>query len=186
MMPPVQNRKPRVFRAIELRANLLTTEELRKRYRFGREGINYITELVRENLERGTNKKTALTVEQQVMITLRYFSSGSFIQVIGDTFGYDKSTVSRLVEDVTDAPLAKRNDFIKWPAENNQKRTKCAFYDVASFPNVIGRIDCTHVKIVAPSEDEPAFVNRKGYHSINVQAVCNHEGMFSLTYKKMN
>jgi hypothetical protein len=78
MMPPLQNRKPRVFRAIELRANLLTNEELRKRDRFGREGINYITELVRENLQRGTNKKTVLTVEQQVMIILRYFASDFF------------------------------------------------------------------------------------------------------------
>ena len=43
-----------------------------------------------DTLERGTNKKTALTVEQQVMITLRYFASGSFMQVIGDTLGYDK------------------------------------------------------------------------------------------------
>ena len=125
MMPPVQNRKPRVFRAIELRANLLTNEELRKRYRFGREGINYITELVRENLQRVTNKKTALTVEQQVIITLRYFSSGSFMQVFGDNLGYDKSTLSRVVGDVIDALLAKRNDFIKWPAKNDQKRTKC-------------------------------------------------------------
>jgi hypothetical protein len=103
MMPPVQNRKPRVFRAIELRAKLFTNEELRKRYRFGREGIRYITELFRENLQRGTNKKTALTVEQQVMLTLMYLSSGSFMQVIGDTLGYDKSTLSRVVEDVIDA-----------------------------------------------------------------------------------
>ena len=93
MMPPVQNRKPRVFRVIELRANLFTNEELRKRYRFGREGINYITELVRENLQRGMNKKTVLTVEQQVMIILRYFASGSFMQVIGDTLGYDQFSI---------------------------------------------------------------------------------------------
>ena len=46
MVPPVQNRKPRVYRAIEIRANLFTDEELRKRYRFGREGIHYITEMV--------------------------------------------------------------------------------------------------------------------------------------------
>jgi hypothetical protein len=36
MMPLVQNRKPRVFRAIELRANLFPNEELRKRYSFDR------------------------------------------------------------------------------------------------------------------------------------------------------
>lgn len=70
------------------------------------------------------------------MITLRYFVSGSFMQIIGDALGYDKITVSRVVEDVIDAFLTNRNDFIKWSTEIDQRRTKCAFYDVASFPNV--------------------------------------------------
>lgn len=47
------------------------------------------------------------------------------------------------------------------------------------FPNVIGCIDGTHVRIVAPSTDENAYVNRKGFHSINVQAVCDHDGRFT-------
>lgn len=45
------------------------------------------------------------------------------------------------------------------------------------FPGVIGAIDCTHVAIVPPvkvnrENREYLFVNRKGYHSINVQLVC--------------
>lgn len=39
-------------------------------------------------------------------------------------------------------------------------------------PNVIGLIDGTHVAITAVKNDiEMAFVNRKGFHSINVQIV---------------
>jgi hypothetical protein len=38
-------------------------------------------------------------------------------------------------------------------------------------PGVIGAIDCTHVAIVRPTIHEEHFVNRKGYHSMNVQAV---------------
>jgi len=38
-------------------------------------------------------------------------------------------------------------------------------------------IDCTHVRIHAPPGDyEYTFVNRKGYHSINVQGVCDLTG----------
>ncbi|MBN3301645.1 HARB1 nuclease, partial [Amia calva] len=38
-------------------------------------------------------------------------------------------------------------------------------------PNTIGVIDCTHVHIQAPHEKEWEFVNRKGWHCINVQLV---------------
>ena len=32
------------------------------------------------------------------------------------------------------------------------------------------------MRIQAPNKNENDYVNRKGYHSINVQAVCNHKG----------
>ena len=31
----------------------------------------------------------------------------------------------------------------------------------------------THIAIIAPTIDEYAYVNRKNFHSINVQAVCD-------------
>jgi hypothetical protein len=47
------------------------------------------------------HKATGLTVEEQVKIALRFYASGSFLQVIGDTLGYNKGTVSRVVDNVT-------------------------------------------------------------------------------------
>jgi hypothetical protein len=37
---------------------------------------------------------------QQVLIALRYFASGSFLQVVGDNMGVDKGTVSRCIQGV--------------------------------------------------------------------------------------
>lgn len=37
------------------------------------------------------------------------------------------------------------------------------------FPNTLGCIDGTFIRILAPTENEPDFVNRKGFHSLNVQ-----------------
>lgn len=38
---------------------------------------------------------------------------------------------------------------------------------------MVGCIDCTHVAIACPNENEHIFVNRKHYHSLNVQLVCD-------------
>lgn len=40
------------------------------------------------------------------------------------------------------------------------------------FPKVIGAIDGTHVKI-APKKNPESYVNRKGYHSIQLQVQKN-------------
>jgi len=48
-----------------------------------------------------------------------------------------------------------------------------AFSAIAGFPNTIAAIDCTHIPIKTPTENEEAIVNRKGVHTINVQAVCD-------------
>ncbi|XP_063400222.1 putative nuclease HARBI1 [Mytilus trossulus] len=157
-----------------------TDTELRARYRFGREGILFLSDLVRDRLTRQTNRNHALSVEQQTMVTLRFLASGSFLQVIGDlydTLGLDKSTVSRVVDSVLDALCEKRNEFIQWPTNLNQ--TKAEFYEFAGFPNILGAIDGTHIRIKRPHHDEPSFINRKGYPSLNVQAVCDAKGRFT-------
>ncbi|XP_064645136.1 putative nuclease HARBI1 [Lineus longissimus] len=44
---------------------------------------------------------------------------------------------------------------------------------MARFPRVIGAIDGTHCRIKKPSINENVYVNRKGFHSINVMLVCD-------------
>ena len=43
--------------------------------------------------------------------------------------------------------------------------------NIAGFPGVVGAIDGTHIRIIAPTENEHEFVNRKNFHSINTQVV---------------
>ncbi|CAC5407309.1 HARBI1 [Mytilus coruscus] len=109
MLPP---RKDRVFRGTISHLTNLNDDELRRRYRFGKDSIAYLCDLLQDRHSRSNNKSTALTVEQQVCIALRYYASGSFLQVIGDTLGYDEGTVSRVVSDVTDALIEIKDDFV--------------------------------------------------------------------------
>jgi hypothetical protein len=143
----------------------LTDTELRIRYRFGSQAINYITNLLYDDLACDTGRNFALNPDVQVLIALRLFASGSFLQVIGNTFGVDKSTVSRVVRDVCIALSNKREQLIQWPSNKKKEAIKNEFYEMDRFPHVIGCIDCTHIQIQAPHN---FYVNWKHYHSINV------------------
>lgn len=152
----------------------LSDTELLARYRFSRSSIEYIATLIAEDVEPSTARNHSLSSTEELLVTLRYFATGSFMQVIGDTFGYDKATVSRAVRRVSLALAAKAADFIKWPDTPNEvNENKRGFYQLANFPCVLGCIDGTHVRILAPTDNEPNYVNRKGTHSINVQVITD-------------
>ena len=131
-------RKDRVFRGQNPLVMDFSDEQLRQRYRFGRDSIMYLSDLLRDQLERLTRRKTSLTVEEKVMIALRFFASGSHLQVIGDTMGHDKSTISRVTRQFADALVEKKDTFIKWPQTPEKLSSiKNGFYQKAGFPNVV-------------------------------------------------
>jgi hypothetical protein len=174
--------KVRNFRHNEVYSEM-SDLELRERYRFGADGINFIHNLLKDRLEKKTNQIHTVNSFEQVLLALRYFASGAFMQAIGDTMGRDKATVSRAVTAVTDALCEIRDDFIIWPDEVNRKtEIKDHFYRKAGFPNVIGCVDGTHVRILKPEPaQERQFFNRKHFPSINVMCVCDHKGNVNLS-----
>ena len=74
MEPPRQVRKERQFRGNVF--HNYNDNELRQRYRFGRQSMDFLIDLLKDDLERSTVKKTALTVEQQLTIALRFYAIG--------------------------------------------------------------------------------------------------------------
>ncbi|XP_046863344.1 putative nuclease HARBI1 [Xenia sp. Carnegie-2017] len=173
-----RQRLPRVFNR-HLPWQGFSDNDLRKRYRFGRESLQHISRLIANDVRPTTNRNKALLTEEQLVIALRFFGSGSFLQVIGDTHGYDKATVSRVVRKVVLALASKHADYINFPSTNEEKNAiRTGMYQIAGFPCAIGCVDGTHIRIIAPSQNEPNYVNRKGYHSINVQVICDDKGKY--------
>ena len=96
------------------------------------------------------------------------------VEVIGDTAGVDKSTVSRVMTNVPNSLIAKQSEFIMRLTVAEVKNSFC--WRGLSFE--IGCVRGSHIRIQAPNEHENTYVNRKGLHSINVQGVCNHEDQY--------
>ena len=48
---------------------------------------------------------------------------------------------------------------------------KASFENKGGFPGVIGVVDGTDIRIRAPEQEPEAYINRKKFHSINVQVL---------------
>ena len=85
-----------------------------------------------------------------------------------------RSSVSRAIAAVVPAINKNLGNIIFPTSADSLRHSKRKFYAISQFPNVIGAVDGTLIPIVAPAtEDEPAYVCRKGYHALNVQAVVD-------------
>ncbi len=49
-------------------------------------------------------------------------------------------------------------------------------------PHCIGAIDGTHVPIKAPYDNPEQYVNRKKFHSVQLQGVCDADQFFTDVY----
>lgn len=104
-----------------------------------------------------------------------FFGSGSFQWVVGqDRFvNLSQPSVSRSVHKVVNAierRMFKRD--ISFPYPNEYPLLKQKFMQASGFPGVIGAIDCTHIKLIAPPEPADAnYIDRRGDYSLNVQLV---------------
>lgn len=161
-------------------------EHLLRYYRLPRHEILRLCQQLSPLLERPTRRSHAIPTHTQIMVTLRFLASGSFQSVIADTTGLTQASVSRVITQVISALYEKARTEIKMPTSVvDINRTCAAFSRVSGFPRVIGAIDGTHIPIKAPIENEHIYVNRKGFHSLNLQVVCNAEQIitsFSVKY----
>uniref|UniRef100_A0A671USV5 Nuclease HARBI1 n=1 Tax=Sparus aurata TaxID=8175 RepID=A0A671USV5_SPAAU len=172
-----RERRARTFRERKDVLALFDDEQLIKWYRLDRAGIIFVTDLIRGVISSATSRSRAFTAELKVITMLRYLATGKMQQCNADDLGPSQPSVSRIVMETIMALTAPHLvmrfiDFPTTPRIIQQKQT--AFMQVAGFPGVVGAIDGTHVRIIAPSVDESVFVNRKRYHSINTQVEIRH------------
>ncbi|KAI8120756.1 hypothetical protein CVS40_8061 [Lucilia cuprina] len=105
-------------------------------------------------LERINSKLTYVVQSLQLLVTIRFYATGSFQITVADFQGYIKLRLAELLE----------------------KKKFCP-------PKQIGALYCTHVKTTSPDycieggEFAEIFRNRKGYYSINV--VCDASLLFT-------
>ncbi|KAK0147899.1 putative nuclease HARBI1 [Merluccius polli] len=101
------------------------------------------------------------------------------LRELADRSGISQLSLSVIMPALWRGLIALTPRYIKFPyTAVEQANIKTQFVAMSGFPNVIGAIDGTHVAIKAATTDEYAYVNRKQYHSVNVQIIWDAEMTF--------
>ncbi|XP_031327365.1 putative nuclease HARBI1 [Photinus pyralis] len=150
-------------------------EQFFNRFRVTKNTALHINGLIEDNIRHRTDRNHAVSPLQQLLVALRFYACGSFQIVAGDFGGLHRTTSGQIIRRVSRAIAELSPVYIKMPDTVEEMAIiKQGFYAIARFPRVIGAIDCTHIRIQNPGgEHAENFRNRKGFFSINVQAVCD-------------
>ncbi|XP_018364042.1 PREDICTED: putative nuclease HARBI1 isoform X1 [Trachymyrmex cornetzi] len=111
---------------------------------------------------------------KQIAIALWFFGNQEVYRSIADRFGVSKDIVWKCVYEIAMLLTEDAYRYIKWPEPHEMVFIEREFRQLHGFPGVIGAIDGSHITISAPTENPDNYINRKGYHSILLQGICDH------------
>lgn len=95
------------------------------------------------------------------------------MHVAGDLCNVSDATAWRAIHSIIEKLVKYRNSIIKFPRPEEFARVAAKFKEKRGFPSVLGCIDGSHFSILVPKSDiRETFRNRKGFFSLNAQAIC--------------
>lgn len=174
-------RQIRIERYIADRTNpleVLLPHKVKEKFHFCPETIYYLCDLWENKLSRTTKRSMALPPLLQILVALRFFATGSYFRVIGDTLGVSKSTVCLCVDIISNLLVKRSSKEISFPSMTSLVNVKTAFKAIGGIPNICGIVDGCFIRIKKPTENTHEFMCRKKFAAINIQ-VCELHIHFS-------
>ena len=109
----------------------------------------------------------------QIVIFLWFIGhqTASF-QDISDRFNISLSSLEKIIQKISVYLSNRAPQVICWPNDEEKERSEEDFR-TNGFPNIIGAIDGSHIKIDKPEEDPDSYRGRNKFYSIHIQAVCD-------------
>ena len=156
-------------------------EEWKRNFRIGRPTFRCLCTQLHPHLQRRHMVRMPLSVEERVAITLWRLGTNIEYRSIAHLFGVGLSTVCVTVHKVcTSIVNVLRQRYIRIPTGEDAQTVVDGFLHTWGFPQCFGAIDGSHIPILTPKDYPLDYYNRKGFHSIVLQALVDHE------YKFMN
>ena len=149
-------------------------------FRMKKETYSYLCDKLRCVIVRqDTRLRKAISVEKRVAITLWCLATPCEYRTISHLFGVARSTVCSIVQDTCRAIVSTlMSTYIQFPTGEALTKVVDEFERKWGFPQRAGAIDGSHIPISAPELNHTDYYSRKGWYSMVVQAVVDHEYIF--------
>ena len=131
---------------------------------------------------RDARGRRAIRPELIIATALLYLSAGNTYESVAQSMcnGMTKAVVMRCVRMFNNAMVSEIAPWIitfsRSPA--SLSRNARYFENRSLIPNIIGAIDGSHIRVAPPKRNEQSYFNRKSFHSVILQAVCDPRGYF--------
>ncbi|XP_067136333.1 putative nuclease HARBI1 [Centruroides vittatus] len=129
-------------------------------------------------------RKARIPKETSVLFSLWFMGNQESYRGVCDRFGLGFASGHREFTKFCTSICALSNSIIKMPQGFEIERIRQGFQKlrVKPFPGTIGCIDGTHIAFSVSKEEKNDHINRKGYPSVVLQAICDHELKFLDVY----
>ncbi|XP_067252674.1 putative nuclease HARBI1 isoform X1 [Chanodichthys erythropterus] len=149
--------------------------DLRNDLRLSRQSILSLTAVIRLDSDHGWER------DIEVLLFLFWLGHAASFRVVSRTFDIHKSSVHDIVHRVSSAIIRILRTVIAFPSGDDLVAVGEGFAQLAgspAFSSAVGAIDGCHIRLKPPAATAQCYLNRKLFHSIQLQAITDHRGKF--------
>lgn len=157
-------------------------DDFKRFYRMTRETFEIVCQQIGhfEEFEVTPGGRPPVPLRKQVMVFLWYVGSLEPLCRIADRFNITEFSVLRIRERLCGVLIKYlMPKYIVWPKDRDKQTVIDKFREKRGFPGVLGAVDSSYIQIRPPPQHPQTYVNRKGYHSLILQAVCREDMRFT-------
>lgn len=119
--------------------------------------------------------------ELELLTFLLWLGCGAAFRVVAACVSMPRASAFNAVNNVLERITANLHRMIYLPRETDLDAIQHGFASKAGSEHMtgfVGAIDGTHIRVLVPQALHDDYINRKWFYSVQLQAVCDNEGVF--------